>query len=236
MQLNIVANDPAFLGTKGLMSYHSSYADEEIIRWMPQLFRHYGIEGKTERFTDAPYESPHLTNGDFIDAMDGWSVEPAEKDSIRPVIRMGFGALQERVAGTGDTVLLMERSAKQPNVVTQEIKGLQPGNLYAFRMFSGDFEDMSREEKHAVNIELENVDMIPDGSYTPVLRYQFGVSPLSEKTNFWMNYYSLIFRAKDTTAKLTISDWVNEQEPGGPIGQQLMFNFVQVHPYYPMEE
>ncbi|MFM1548363.1 MAG: carbohydrate binding family 9 domain-containing protein [Lentisphaeria bacterium] len=236
MQLNIVANDPAFLGTKGLMSYHSSYADEEIIRWMPQLFRHYGIEGKTERFTDAPYESPHLANGDFIDAMDGWSVEPAEKDSIRPVIRMGFGALQERVAGTGDTVLVMERSAKQPNVVTQEIKGLQPGNLYAFRMFSGDFEDMSREEKHAVNIELQNVDMIPDGSYTPVLRYQFGVTALSEKTNFWMNYYSLIFRAKDTTAKLTISDWVNEQEPGGPIGQQLMFNFVQVHPYYSIDE
>ena len=103
-------------------------------------------------------------------------------------------------------------------------------------MFSGDFEDMSREEKHAVNIELQNVDMIPDGSYTPVLRYQFGVTALSEKTNFWMNYYSLIFRAKDTTAKLTISDWVNEQEPGGPIGQQLMFNFVQVHPYYSIDE
>ncbi len=236
MQVNIVANDPAFLGTKGLMSYHSSYADEEIIRWMPQLFRHYGIEGKTERFTDARYVSPHLINGDFVDAMDGWSVEPAEKDSMRPVVRLGFGALQERVAGTGDTALLMVRSAEQPNVLTQEIKNLQPGSLYAFRMFSGDFKDMSREEKHTVNIKLDNVTMIPGGSYTPVLRYQFGVSPLSEKTNFWMNYYSLIFRAKDSTAKLTISDWANEKEPGGPVGQQLMFNFAQVHPYHPMGE
>jgi hypothetical protein len=46
-----------------------------------------------------------------------------------------------------------------------------------------------------------------------------------------MNYHFWVFRAKDRTAKLTISDWADERETGGPIGQELMVNFVEVQPY-----
>jgi len=46
-----------------------------------------------------------------------------------------------------------------------------------------------------------------------------------------MNYHWRVFRANGTTAKLTVSDWKSAAEPGGPIGQELMYNFVQMQPY-----
>ncbi len=51
-----------------------------------------------------------------------------------------------------------------------------------------------------------------------------------------MNYHWRVFRAKSPTARLTVSDWQSEEEPGGPIGQKLMCNFLQVHPYFEGEE
>ena len=47
----------------------------------------------------------------------------------------------------------------------------------------------------------------------------------------WMNYHWRVFTAKETTAKLTVTDWQHDQQPGGPIGQELMFNFIEIQPY-----
>ena len=46
-----------------------------------------------------------------------------------------------------------------------------------------------------------------------------------------MNYHWRVFMAKETTTKLTVTDWQHDQQPGGPIGQELMFNFIEVQPY-----
>jgi hypothetical protein len=50
-----------------------------------------------------------------------------------------------------------------------------------------------------------------------------------------MNYHGRVFRANGNTARLIISDWVSDDEPGGPIGQELMYNFVSVQPYFEPE-
>ena len=44
-------------------------------------------------------------------------------------------------------------------------------------------------------------------------------------------YHWLVFRAKRDSAELTISDWVSDTAPGGPIGQEFMFNFIEIQPY-----
>ena len=46
-----------------------------------------------------------------------------------------------------------------------------------------------------------------------------------------LNYWWRVFRAESTTARLIVSDWQSEDEPGGPIGQELVYNFVEVQPY-----
>ena len=48
---------------------------------------------------------------------------------------------------------------------------------------------------------------------------------------YWMNYHWRVFRAKGESAELTVTDWQDRQSPGGPIGQELMFNFVEIQPY-----
>ena len=145
MQFHLVVNDPTFWGTYGLMGYHSSYSDEETIRWICKLFRHYGIEGKTDRATSDPYKSPHCFNGDCAHGTDGWKITSAEPDSIQTVRNPGLSALATRYhSSEGDTGLVVTRSARRPNSISQKIKNLQPGRLYTFRMIACDYNDMSK--------------------------------------------------------------------------------------------
>ena len=235
MQLNIVATHPAFADIGGIMSYLASYADEETVRWMLKLFRHYGIEGKTEMFSRDPYMLTHLGNGDFEHAGEGWTLAPAEPNGIRFGISFGFGWLQGRYPHTneGNTVLIAKRCAAKPNVFSQTIEDLTPGRLYSFRMYSADFNDMATKQKHAVTVKLERVELLPDQCFTHVFPncYSHRYGPFDRKHRAWMNYHWRVFRAKATSAKLTVSDWSSADSPGGPVGQELMFNFVQVQPY-----
>ena len=237
MQFNLIANDPAFWGTYGLMTYTSPFAHEEIVRWGAKLQRHYGIEGRTDRATKDPFELNHIENPDFTDGARGWQLRPAAENSIRAVMQKGFGWLQGRYPRTpeGNTALLTVRSAKAPNVFSQEIKNLQPGRCYSLSMITGDYKDMSKKERHAVTIKLENADLNSEKCFThvyancpPAHRYP----PYDQEHKAWMNYHWRVFRAKGTTAKLTVSDWQSDHTPGGPAGQELMYNFVQVQPYF----
>jgi hypothetical protein len=236
MQFNTVATDPAFLGTYGLMTYHSSYADEETVRWGARLFRHYGIEGNIEPATSEPYILPHLANTDFVDGLKGWTVDPAEKESIRGVASPGFGHLQARYGGApGDNALVTVRSAARPNRFSQQITDLQPGKLYTFRMMSSDFKDMSNKEKHVVSISLDDVTLIPERTviqHFPNPTWASHAPYDGKKRLAWITYRWYLFRANGTTAKLTVSDWADDTNPGGEIGRQLMHNYVHVQSYY----
>ena len=240
MEFNMVATDPAFQGVGGLMTYIAGYVDEEIVRWGARLFRHYGIEGRTRMLSKDAYILTHLENPDFEAQAKGWTVSPAEQGGIRFDRYPGFGWLQGRYPRTseGDTVVVMKRSAKKPNVISQTIKDLEPGRLYSFRMFSGDFKDMSKKKKCAITVRIDNVEILPKRSFMDLAWncYSHTYGPYDRKNKAWMNYFFYVFRAKGTTAKLTISDWAGPDKPGGPIGQEIASNFVQVQPYFAREE
>ncbi len=237
MQVNLVANDPAFWGTYGLMSYLASYADEESIRWLHHLFRYYGIEGKTAPRCTDPHDLGHMLNGDFADGATGWTIQPAEEGSVRLAKQEGLGWLQGRYPRTseGDTGLLMIRSDKRPNVFRQPIKDLEPGRLYSFRMFCSDYDDMSQKELHAVTVTLEGVELVENKCFNHVGHncYSHAHGPYSTEHWAWFNYIWRVFRAKAPTAKVTVMDWKSPSEPGGRIGQKLIYNFAHVQPYFP---
>ena len=134
----------------------------------------------------------------------------------------------------GDTALLMVRGADKPNTISQPIRNLEPGRLYTFRMITADHEDMTGEEQHAVSISLKGAKVVPDDSFTRVFHnsYAHSYGKYDTKNHAWMNYHWVLFRAERTTANVTVSDWASNGKPGGPIGQALMFNFLQVHPYF----
>jgi hypothetical protein len=241
-QMNFLANHPAYRKLQGINVWTTSYMDEELIRWMCRLFRHYCIDGNKTRLSTDPYVLPHLVNPDFEDGTRGWDLQMAGPDSIRAGTLKDYGKIQGRYAyGTakGDHFLVARRSEKRPNVIGQTVKRLTPGRLYSFRMYTADYGDLktgrSKRQKHAVSIALSGAKPIAGRELH--LPYRCGDSvefrPFDAKHGpCWLNYHWLVFRAEGETAQLAISDWAGPQRPGGEVGQELVFNFFQVEPCF----
>ena len=258
MQFNLVANDPVFKDLYGIMCYHSAYADDEILRWSAKLFRHYCIEGKRTMLSTDPYELPHIRNADFAEGATGWTLSPVEEGSMAARSMAGYGRSQGRYGGDkeGDTFLWAKRSAAGPNCFAQQIEKLETGRLYSLKLFTANYQHLLQEEsvneRHQVGIRIDNAELLPYKSFQKTFQ-SFRPFPNSEgKSKPWINYHVLVFRAHSENAKLTISDWVSDgrtpwpqewglqldlsesessRKPGGPIGQELMFNFIEVQPY-----
>jgi len=240
MQMNLLANDPVFFGLYGVMFYHSAYADEEAVRWTARLFRHYCIEGNTEMLSDDPYLSAHLENPDFDHGSDGWTLRPAEEGSMAVKNTPGFAQLQgrSRPIMEEDSFLWTRRSAAGPNRLTQRIEGLEPGRLYSLKMFTADYTDFiqgkSVERGHQVSVKLEGVELLPDKCFAEDFSSGLGgnvYGDFNRENPLWMTFHRLVFRANNTEGTLTVSDWASDTEPGGPIGQELMYNFLELQPY-----
>jgi hypothetical protein len=238
MQLHLLANDPAFRGLYGVEVYRSSYADEGCLRWMMKLYRHYCIEGRTEPLTHDPYELNHIQNPDFEHGMEGWTVAAAQPGSVGVKKMDGFGFLEGRErGGQGDSFLWTKRSAAKPNVISQKMRNLQPGRVYSLRMYAGDYLELTREQKHAISLRVEGVELIENKCFQTVFKCcaDHHIPKYGNKDTYF-NFFRLVFRAKSETANLTISDWPSEKGPTGPVGQELMYNFVEVEPYLMDEE
>ena len=94
MQFHTIANDPSFDGLGGLSAWILRYADDETIRWMSKVYRHYAIEGRRTLLSDKygyAYELRHIENPDFGKGLEGWFVAPASEGSILTGKMKGFG-------------------------------------------------------------------------------------------------------------------------------------------------
>lgn len=243
LQFQHVATDPAFDGLYGLMEYTCGYADEETVRWAARLYRHYGIEGNTAALSPSlgfKYRLDHIANPDFAEGTNDWTVASAEPDGVETKSLRGYSWLQGRYPRTalGNTFLWTKRSAQKPNVVSQTIQNLQPGKLYSLKMITADYQELlrgkSEPQKHAVSIALDGVSLLPGKSFQHVNanNYAHQLGAFTAENKAWMNYHFRVFRVTGPTANLAISDWAGPEAPSGPAGQELMFNFIEVQPYF----
>ncbi|MBQ3097511.1 MAG: hypothetical protein IJC66_05080, partial [Kiritimatiellae bacterium] len=77
MQMNYMANDPAFKGLACTGYWGSYYGDHEMHRWSMALLRHYCIEGRTDMLSARygfKYIPGILKNGDFRGSFSSWKV------------------------------------------------------------------------------------------------------------------------------------------------------------------
>ena len=131
----------------------------------------------------------------------------------------------------------MKRSATRPNAFSQEIKRLQPGQLYSLKMITADHQDLqqgkSMPASHAVSIGLDGVEPFtgPQEAFSCPFRSAASVGKFTKENPLWMNYHWRVFRATSPTARLTVTDWKDRSQPGGPAGQELLFNFLELQPY-----
>lgn len=135
----------------------------------------------------------------------------------------------------GDTFLWMKRSEKGPNKFSQTVKNLEPGRLYSMKMFSCDYNDLMQPKRKTMEeankfigrVVLEGVDGDPSRSFTEM--YASNPEP---PIPVWITYHWKVFRARETTARLTVSDWPSDETPMGPYGQEQTFNFLEIQPYH----
>lgn len=215
MQMNLLANHPEFQGLSGVNTYTCGHADEETVRWMCRLVRHYCIEGQREMLSKQhgfTYLPGQLANGDFVGGTASWTCTPAEEGSLRADSVKGYGVKQKRwgscVASekTGDTFLRMKRSAQRENKVSQEVKNLVPGKLYSLQVVVADTADIQGKNdaaggkkpvtaKHALRVQLDQVEVIPEKSY--VYLDKAGKACRA-------NLHRIVFRAKTPATVLTL--------------------------------
>jgi len=238
MQMWLLANDIELAGTHGVMEYLSAYADEEYLRWYARLCRHYCIEGRRDRLCKDPYILDHISNPDFADGLDGWRVSPAGPGSITAGTMKNLGWLQGRYPNSdqGDTYCRMTRSADRPNTISQVIRNLTPGRTYSVKMFVADQKHMTAQQTHAVAVNVDNAEIVAERSFVHVYKncYSHWLNEAEQKAGKWrwFNYHFKVFRAKGASARITLSDWQTPKTPGGPAGQQLILNFIEIEPYF----
>jgi hypothetical protein len=243
-QMNLAANHETLTGIGGLQWWTSLLADEETVRFVGRLYRHYAIEGKTEMLTRDPLFLTHIQNADFEKGTEGWTLRAAEDGAIAAKSFPRYGRIEGRYMGLGrpadpehigDTFLWMKRSAKGPNTFSQTIKNLEPGRLYSMKMLSCDYRDLvepktkKQEEagKFIGRVDLTGVDVDGKRSFTEM----YASSP-EPPIPVWITYHWTVFRARDTIATLTVSDWPIAPTATEEFGQEQTFNFLEIQPYH----
>ena len=247
MQMQYLATNPEFDGLFGVHWWYSGAATEELLRWESALYRHYCIEGQTELLSKSlgwTYLNEHIANTDFQNGLDGWT-------SDGTAITTGYLERYARAQGrywqrgaepdepSGNNFLLLTRDAQRPNQVTQEINGLVPGKTYTVQAIVGDYADLrigkADEKKIGASVRVDGAEAIPELSYASIPQRTGLLSPQWPFNDgpIWTNRFRTAFRATAPTATLILSDWSSPTEPGGPAGQQLMFNYIQLEPYFP---
>jgi hypothetical protein len=237
MEFHHLATAPDCKDVFGVFGYTAGYAEDETIHWLGRLYRHYCIEGNTTRLSADPYILGTVENADFDDGTNGWTVLPAESGSIevREVDR--FGHMAGRMDRSGNHCLVMKRSDRRPNAVSQTIRNLTPGRLYCLRMYSCNLERASGYgnptfgDWHTLRIDIEDVRHVPEKSFQHVyLSIHAGDQP-----KMYYNFHFKQFRPNSTTAELTISDWKSSTDRHGEVDALTAFNFVEVAPYLDFE-
>lgn len=234
MQFHLLATDPAFKGLYGLMEYMAAYADEESLQYAHRLFRHYCIEGRTERMNRDPYILPHLKNPDFAAGLEHWHAVPAETDAIQPGSMEKFSWLEGRYPPTekGNTYCRMKRSDSGPNKVSQDVRALQPGRLYSVKVISANLDALGRNKATTLGIEVSDGEVIPSLSFQCVYPscYSHETDIYTREHPAYFSFHRLVFRAQAPEAVLTISDRQSEEAPVDAAGTETAFNFVEVQP------
>jgi hypothetical protein len=178
---------------------------------------------------------PHLKNPDFADGFEGWDVGSAEEGSLDIGQIEGFSWLQGRYPKTasGDRFCRMKRSATGPNRVRQTIRSLEPGRSYSLKLISADLQQLDRKQTLPLTIRIDDVELLDEyGFQFPYPScYSHEVGPYNRTHPAYFNFHRVVFRPTGSTAQLVISDWVAQSDPGGPVGQEMAFNFIEIQPF-----
>ncbi|MBE6357510.1 MAG: hypothetical protein E7058_10465 [Lentisphaerae bacterium] len=228
MQMNAVANDPAFEGA-GKVGFWGSYAcDEELLRWSFALMRHYVFEGNKGMLSEKygfKLTPGHLVNSDFADGLNGWKVSGDVTLDDYP----GYGTNSLRLwassSATGDKFAVFTKHEGKVNKLSQTAKGLEKGKTYTLYFYTADLDtiiaDRPEVRRIPIAVSLSNAEILQ--------RTHFNGNPRTTPGPI-CNTEKIIFRALDDEVTLTFSD------AKAAAGEMNVLNYIALRPYFEKEE
>ena len=229
-----IATNPEFEGTIGGMAFGAvPHGEEEVVRWMARVIRHYAVEGRTDDIAETygfKYLPGLVKDPDFVNGFADWTAKPAEKGGLNAKKIDGYGTrVQGRKKvpnGTGDGVVVFTRSAKGPNELSQTITGLKPGKYYSLLYCTADYDDISAKNgvkpTVAFNAELVGGEEVKD------LRFRHCVD--TKKVRQIVHRH--VFKAAAGSHILIFRDWESAADRAGEVGGRRALNYVILRPYY----
>lgn len=257
-EMHGVATDPEFDGLYGVSLYALSYMSENTLAWFSDLSRHYLIEGNQNKLGSDPYETTHITNPGFENGIaigNGWNINPAFSGSISTLEAdkdangnyipntfyntLGVKKWLHAAVPERNIMLKTKRSNQKANRISQTIKSLVPGRLYDLKYFTMDKNNFKEANEIKTSVKIEGAELIPDKSSDAVILFgKGGGSDTSFKdkngskvAHCWNIHYR-VFKALSNSATLTFSDWPVYSKDKGEIGQEILWDFIEVNPYY----
>ena len=234
MQFHLIANDPALEGLAMAGNWGSSYSDNEMVRWTGRLFRHYLVEGNTERLATKygfTYNVNFVQNADFEKGLDGWEVSGTVKPGHTPTYGRVMQKRWSAPNGIGDYYAVLERGDK-PNVISQQMKGIKKGKYYKLQYITCDAEDvmMQRNGKPgelSIDCEIDGAEFIPEET----VKYRAeGPFRKNDKRNIGkVNLDCRVFKALKDDPVISFTD--KNVKPG----RKTALNYIYITPFFEKE-
>lgn len=230
-----MATEAEFADIGGL-GMASGVCSEEILRWTARLIHHYAVEGRTDCLSAKfgwKYSPETVTDGDFMKGLCHWRVEAARVDSLVSEKNADLARKVERRNGVvgeyGQHFALFTKCDAGTNRLSQVVRNLIPGKLYALTFVTIDYDEMldskrlmrrsSRGPANRLKAEIVGIPFEAVHSWEEVCGA--GKKP-KVRTTF------RVFRASAPEETLVFSDGENESEAGS----RTLVNYVSVNPYY----
>ena len=233
MQMNMVANDPAFEGLGSIGYWGSYYADEEIHRWCFALTRHYVVEGRKTMLSDRfgySYRPDHILNGDFRGNLDSWKVSGNVRTDSFADFAMSSQNRWGGNGGIGDTFAVLARGKDSSATIRQTAKNLVPGRKYRLRYAAFDAKDVKAKRvaprKFAVAASLgKGAEIDKALTWTHVdmrVKGRYGQNDGCARINLGQ----IVFTAEASEVEVLFDNSSAKE------GEELGINYVSLTPYY----
>ena len=180
-------------------------------------------------------DAPDKAGDGGADAAAKTGADASRREAIFFTARLTPGSIEEKAREVGESVVhVLCLGGSGSGFVIDDEGGYVVTNYHVVEQER----DISiavymREESGLRKVKIEDVDEVAEKRFDALIRsnYAHAHGPFSRSNPYRMNYHQRVFRAKGTSARLTFSDWASDDEPGGPVGEELLWNFVQVQPY-----
>ena len=244
----------------GIGSGAYRHTDEEMVRWVAAIIRHYAIKGRTDSLAEKlgyKYNPGFVVNPDFDDGLNGWTAEAASdgravaprppqldgqdaRSTLTPLRIPGYGGgVQARkgAKGDGDRMALFVRNGKCENRLSQKVKGLVPGRYYVLVFYSSDYDEHLGVKAGKKDVpqgrRRMRVDFRGGTNVSALELHRFGADGLRPgRLSICRNRYVFKADAQEVTLSIVDRDVGEGAVVKEDVGLRQIVNFVEMHEYF----